>query len=638
MLTLQGMSNLCMYELEDIAWDELCLSEDHIVPQPGSNRGVDPSVLGESCKKPLLKGNTASNCARYQSALRCAGQGKEQGEFSTPSDPRNMILKQDSWPAPKSGFPTPSDSNSVKEVSSLVSMNASLSGLKNNNTGSNGNEICENDTTLSDKITVVDNNFSYPLDDITQTSKDIDFFENTDEKDPSDFLYYDWPEIGNFEDVDRMFRSCDSTFGVGSSKEDELRWLSLADDIGVPEDMPNSDFKFPNAVEEISKNGYSLKRNSYDDSALASSSVRFKESSVPTEKSDSYMSSVNGFAITDSKDRLISKEQATGIKGKIQAKNSASSHAKTGSGGIIKEHKKQSKLPLPIQLEGKRKKHYFGNGSFDCISDRSNPGAITRHLFPSVYNQQQHQTAAPHFYNYLQDSAFVHSDSSHLSDQFSVEPTSFPIKSEMDLTYPSPRESGHASHQLQTLDGFHPSFHMSATEGGETKEKLNTLQGVGSSNVHENSIKSSGLDDISLEAATLRQLHLVMEQLDLRTKLCIRDSLYRLARGAEQRHNHTNQNGGCGDGRYARGTSMVDGNKCAGFMGMETDTNPLDRSIAHLLFHRPSDTSAVPALDSLPFKLPRMVHGSITGQPVMVDNLVVQEETSAKTENQGFEC
>lgn len=627
-----------MYELEDIAWDEFCSSEDHIVPNPGSNRGDDPSVLGESCRKPRFKGNTTSNCAGDQSALRCDGYGKEQGKFSTPSDPRNMILEQDSRsPAPKSEFPTPSDNNSVKEVSSLVSENSSLSGFKNNNIDSNGCEICENGTILSDKIAVVDNNsFSYPLDDITQTSKDINFFENTEEKDPSDFLYYGWPEIGNFEDVDSMFRTCDSTFGVVSSKEDELCWLSLADDIGVPGDMPKSDFKFPspesNAVEEISKNSHSLKRYSHDDSAMATgSSVRFNESSMPIEKSDSYTSSVNGFTMTDDKDGLNSKERGMGIKGKIQAKNSAGSHAKTGIGGMIKEHKKQSKLPHPIQLEGKRKKHCFGTGSFNYTSDRSNPWAITHPLFPSVYNQQQHQTLGPHFCNYLQNTDFVHSDSSHLSDQISVEPTPFSIKSEMDLTYPSPREAVHACNQLQTLEGFHPSF-------CETEEKLNNFQGLGSSNVHERSIRSSGLDDISLEAAILRQLQLVMEQLDLRTKLCIRDSLYRLARSAEQRHDHTNQNGGCGDGRDASGTSMADGTKCAGFMGMETDTNHLDRSIAHLLFHRPSDTSAVPAVDSSPFKLPRMVHGSITSKPVMVDDLVVQEETSAKTENQGFEC
>lgn len=33
------------------------------------------------------------------------------------------------------------------------------------------------------------------------------------------------------------------------------------------------------------------------------------------------------------------------------------------------------------------------------------------------------------------------------------------------------------------------------------------------------------------------------------------------------------------------------------FMDMETDTNPIDRSIAHLLFHPPSDSSIVPPHD-----------------------------------------
>ena len=44
---------------------------------------------------------------------------------------------------------------------------------------------------------------------------------------------------------------------------------------------------------------------------------------------------------------------------------------------------------------------------------------------------------------------------------------------------------------------------------------------------------------------------------------------------------------------------LISLHRCAGFMDIETDTNPIDRSIAHLLFHRPSDPSAVPASDSL---------------------------------------
>lgn len=37
-------------------------------------------------------------------------------------------------------------------------------------------------------------------------------------------------------------------------------------------------------------------------------------------------------------------------------------------------------------------------------------------------------------------------------------------------------------------------------------------------------------------------------------------------------------------------------------MDMETDTNPIDRSIAHLLFHRPSDPSLMPAIDASSLK------------------------------------
>lgn len=70
-----------------------------------------------------------------------------------------------------------------------------------------GNEFCGNDIVLSDNTTAVDDKcFSYLINDMNCTSSDFSVFENTENKSASDFLYYDWPEIGNFEDVDKMFR------------------------------------------------------------------------------------------------------------------------------------------------------------------------------------------------------------------------------------------------------------------------------------------------------------------------------------------------------------------------------------------------------------------------------------------------
>ncbi|CAH1426194.1 unnamed protein product [Lactuca virosa] len=119
---------------------------------------------------------------------------------------------------------------------------------------------------------------------------------------------------------------------------------------------------------------------------------------------------------------------------------------------------------------------------------------------------------------------------------------------------------------------------------------------MGSLNVPEISSISSELDEISLEATSFHQLQQVMEQLDLRTKLCIRDSLYRLARSAEQRHNNPSLS--------SSATDINDSNN--GLMDMETDTNPIDRSVAHLLFHRPSES-------------PNLKHGSMNGEKAVCE-------------------
>ncbi|EYU39147.1 hypothetical protein ABFS82_14G095800 [Erythranthe guttata] len=137
------------------------------------------------------------------------------------------------------------------------------------------------DSVLSDKTTIFDNNsFNYPLDDIKTIGND--FFENTENKDSNDFLYYGWPEIGNFENIDGMFedidgkfRNCDSIFGIGICKEEEMSW--------------------PNVVENISENHDFSKEYSVNDSVMTSSWDSVKSD-------DSYMSFVTGPEIANGKD------------------------------------------------------------------------------------------------------------------------------------------------------------------------------------------------------------------------------------------------------------------------------------------------------------------------------------------------
>ncbi|KAJ8562855.1 hypothetical protein K7X08_031307 [Anisodus acutangulus] len=119
--------------------------------------------------------------------------------------------------------------------------------------------------------------------------------------------------------------------------------------------------------------------------------------------------------------------------------------------------------------------------------------------------------------------------------------------------------------------------------------------------------------------------------LDIRTKLCIRDSLYRLAQSAEQRLRHANLNNGSADDRRTSGAFVDDGAyRSTGYLDMETDTNSIDRSIAHLLFHRSSNSSVMP--DSLAMKSPSMIYGSSSIPPVIGENLISAGENAAETD------
>lgn len=84
------------------------------------------------------------------------------------------------------------------------------------------------------------------------------------------------------------FRNCDSTFGLGDSKENELDWFSSADNIGGSGDVMDSDFMFSNPVENVSPDN---------------------DSSMSYSFSDSYASFVNEPGIAHGKEGFIPKAQ-----------------------------------------------------------------------------------------------------------------------------------------------------------------------------------------------------------------------------------------------------------------------------------------------------------------------------------------
>ncbi|XP_060184178.1 protein LNK1-like isoform X1 [Lycium barbarum] len=507
----------------------------------------------------------------------------------------------------------------VEEVSSLASENTRTSNYcsRSNNRDSTSGGFHSNGPILDDKNAAVGENlYSYSLVPISQADNDLSFFDsNHEDKNTTDLLYYSWPEMENFEDVDRMFRSCDSTFGLGASIEDALGLFPSSDVIEGSGGGLRSDFEFPcpssSALENISGSQEASRRketcSSINDSGTKDDPFSHTGSSMPSEDDSAFLNHLyflNGSSDSDCK--IVPKKK-------------------------INLHKKHSKHRN--QSEGKTKDVYLGTGeTYNYINslpeEKKHPTAITASqvALTSTGIQQQMQVDGSDFGCFQGGNSYLSSDYSH-SDQTTVCPTLSIVKSGKSSLMPLSAKDSYPSNQTQSMESLpDPSFQVAGIGTNENMaEKLLHHSGVkhennrdlgsvctgipaelGSSIVKESSCISFGLNEISEEAKSFHQLQRVMERLDIRTKLRIRDSLYRLAQSAEQRLRYANLNNGSGDNRSTSGAFVDDGAyRCTGYLDMETNTNSIDRSIAHLLFHRPSNSSVMP--DSLALKSPSMV-------------------------------
>ncbi|CAA0808946.1 Unknown protein [Striga hermonthica] len=109
----------------------------------------------------------------------------------------------------------------------------------------------------------------------------------------------------------------------------------------------------------------------------------------------------------------------------------------------------------------------------------------------------------------------------------------------------------------------------------------------------------SVVENYSVEESVLYRVQDHISKMDMRIRLCIRDSLYRLAQSAMWRQYPNEMSSGSGStcSRDELGSNK-DSNGHERFTRMpdvETDTNPIDRAVAHLLFHQPIEFSGKPA-------------------------------------------
>ncbi|KAJ7949334.1 protein LNK2-like isoform X2 [Quillaja saponaria] len=110
----------------------------------------------------------------------------------------------------------------------------------------------------------------------------------------------------------------------------------------------------------------------------------------------------------------------------------------------------------------------------------------------------------------------------------------------------------------------------------------------------DSSTISVAVHDYFIEDAVLYRLQNIISKLDIKIRLCIRDSLFRLAQSAMQRHyasdtSSTNKSSRDELELIAKEESSMH-NRYTGLPNVETETNAIDRTVAHLLFHRPLES------------------------------------------------
>ncbi|KAL4196799.1 hypothetical protein AMTRI_Chr04g184980 [Amborella trichopoda] len=700
--------DLTLMELEDIVWDELSESGDHIVPQPGGEQEPASLLQGDSHRKFCEAVNVVERVVDSKtSGSHNDSNGKEEYDMHSKGGQPTPLLETGSWSNMDADEFAAAYYSECADKAGVASRESKISdnGCENNNAERAGSDVmsdfCVDGPMLGNRDSATESNLcDFLFIDLSPPESDLEIFGNEhDDKNNSNLMDYGWPSIGNFEDIDRMFRTCDSTYGQGSSGNgDELLWAPSSP---CPIDCPG----------EVSKSGLgspsgssALKRKSEQYEA----GMEFMPCENPPCDSDKKANScilqtsdwnsgadgsLNSFGINvshqdgdaQSKETSMSKDQTSKIRGELHESNGRKEEKVESQSQVHKEkgclrntdmanmQKKQSKNRK--QLDGKSKDQTLEHPSSNPLNVNgsvqqfmslrpatSAPSAMQ--VFPSPLLSQQKQYWGPDSFRYLQTNIpYMHVGYGYPPNQIPVMPTmpnikshnqgqpvvagyKFSIDSNNSQTVKRTMESAarplfmtpqekieklrrrqqiratlavdnQSQQQLCQSSCDRPSVQKQSQETQsseeievkrEVEDKSTDFSAVEmDSTTHDRSCMSSmSSDEISLEETSFRQLQDVMSQLDLKTKLCIRDGLYRLARSAVQRHHINDTSSSSKKGLpFSEEFSTHDElkfSRSAGLIDMETETNPIDRSIAFLLFHRASDPFKRSNSDTLPLE------------------------------------
>ncbi|EHA8591304.1 protein LNK1 [Cocos nucifera] len=617
-------------KLEDNLWDEFAQNDVLIMPYRGGDEVNESVAVSNAYQKSQHVGSNVGKSTDSRGLTR------------------TVWKKEKPYLFPPMNFGNP-DPECIPNAIMRVSQDAEAadSGVNNCNINPDSNIFYTGNSILGTSgSTGRSNDCCFSFDNASPAAKDSHVLENGHEDRENDLAYCDWPDIGDFEDIDEMFRNCDSTSGQGcTDNANELSWFPC-----LSHSIYGSEVTFDSGIQsscsELSVPNNALEHQSVNINFLpkidSPSAVNDGSSTVDYQLNADWLDAGAG-----NKDKFASKEfYDKRAKMKLSALNQTcsgdgfsgskdldmitaigsqfSSEEKTIQQLADQKHPSTAisvaeAYPSENMLE---QKHFLASASSSYLCT-FNPYSELELSFPA-HQVTCTQTTLGNALRNVTDLSSSHRVLDHGTAYSYQHIKRLPNESSLPSTMTS---EGKMEKHRQQLHGpvivDHKQQHASCTsktmvlknhhksqdeigcnsEQGERSIEHSAV-GMDPSIVHENSFMTNiSSDGISLDATSFQQLQDVMDQLDVRTKLCIRDSLFRLARSARQRHIFSNMRDCSREGRDARGIQSTEtSNMCEELTNAETGTNPIDRSVAHLLYHKPSDPSIGPAGDAIPFE------------------------------------
>uniref|UniRef100_A0A0D9Y950 Protein LNK2 n=1 Tax=Oryza glumipatula TaxID=40148 RepID=A0A0D9Y950_9ORYZ len=564
------------HKVGDAIWAEFNENEDHIVPYP---KDIEDSALvsvGDQKKNDEETDNIPGLTERSSSG---------QTEFP-------VLEKQPASQASEHYSATQLD---VESWPDLPSLNATL----DRNYSDDNIASTYLDFSSAPSLEKVTGNTTVQLDGETEV------FGNDHEEKSNSFLDCDWGNIGDFDDFDRLFSNGDSIFG-NEMVADGSNFLSASSDLV---DTTVQSIPFPHVP---------LNKQLSSDHG---SSLLINETSGGTTEQESK---------GDVQKKSVRSRRRTEERGKSKMSNSTSGFSQNqGQHRPASSHSLAKAPAQPLQTPQYLLLHDNKNmGQLQQANQFIFPGyGYPSYQFPGIplmsnIQAESHQTK-PSTTNYRTS---IDSPKQSSSAEKSQDIPSRPLM----MTPQEKIEKLRRRQQMQALIAIQQQQQQFGQDGSGSdtmvpqaySPKSKNPDSLGSSVViddnankvfsleliptgHEEIQKSSGIpDDPFIEEKIYYQLQDALAKLDTRTRRCIRDSLLRLAHSVSERQITSDRSSANKSNKDDDEVSEDTSKRRSPASEAETNTNPIDRIVAHLLFHKPCSKVSTPAKEEIKSSTP----------------------------------